>query len=76
MDSTCIFCAILDGGADGSFVARRSHVVAFLDILPIGEGHTLIVPRRHVVGLADLDDTEGAQMFQLARDQALNAAAF
>jgi histidine triad (HIT) family protein len=68
MSDDCIFCAIVAGQAEASFVGATERTVAFLDILPVAEGHALVVPRRHVVGLAGLDAAEGAEMFQLARE--------
>lgn len=63
----CVFCDILAGTAEASFVAAEDRVVAFTDILPIGEGHTLVIPRRHAIGLHDLDPEDGAAMFRLAQ---------
>jgi len=67
----CIFCAILDGETEGSFVAATERAVAFLDILPVGPGHTLVVPRRHAVGLVDLEPEDGAELFRLAQQIAV-----
>jgi histidine triad (HIT) family protein len=63
----CSFCAIIAGESEGSFVAASSRAVAFLDTLPVGTGHTLVVPRRHAVGLADLDPEDGAELFRLGQ---------
>lgn len=67
MSLGCVFCAIVAGEAEASFVAQSERAVAFLDIDPIGEGHALVVPRQHAVGLGDLDDDDGAAMFRLGR---------
>jgi len=67
MTFDCIFCAILIGETEGSFVAASDRAVAFLDILPVAPGHTLVVPRRHAVGLADLDPEDGAELFRLGQ---------
>ena len=71
MARDCIFCAILDGETEGSFVAATERAVAFLDILPVGPGHTLVVPRRHAVGLVDLDPEDGAELFRLGQQIAV-----
>ena len=71
MARDCIFCAIVDGETEGSFVAATERAVAFLDILPVGPGHTLVVPRRHAVGLVDLDPEDGAELFRLAQRVAI-----
>jgi histidine triad (HIT) family protein len=64
---SCAFCDIVRGEAPASMVARGRTTVAFLDILPVNEGHALVVPRRHAVGLADLSSEEGREMFDTAR---------
>lgn len=68
MSDDCIGCAVVAGQAEASLVGATKRMVAFLDISPVAEGHALVVPRRHVVGLAGLDEAEGAEMFQLARE--------
>lgn len=67
MGESCIFCAIVLGQAEASFIGSTSRTVAFLDIRPVAVGHTLVIPRRHVDGLAGLADEEGAEMLTLAR---------
>jgi histidine triad (HIT) family protein len=51
----CIFCAVISGGAAADVVLADDVAVAFLDRAPVFKGHTLVVPRRHVVTLPDLD---------------------
>jgi histidine triad (HIT) family protein len=63
----CGFCEIVRGEAPASMVASGPTTVAFLDIQPVNEGHALVVPRRHVVALADLRSVEGAEMFETGR---------
>lgn len=46
------------------------HVVAFMDIRPVATGHLLVIPRRHYVGLADLDPDDGAKAFRVAQRMA------
>jgi HIT domain len=43
----CIFCAIIGGDAQGTFVHQDELVVAFVDIRPVQPGHVLVVPRAH-----------------------------
>jgi len=59
-------CAIVTGAAEASVVHSDEHVVAFMDIRPVVPGHLLVVPRRHAVGLADLDPDDRARMFRAA----------
>jgi histidine triad (HIT) family protein len=51
---TCTFCAIAAGDLAAHTVLADDDVVAFLDTRPVFKGHTLLVPRTHVVTLPDL----------------------
>jgi histidine triad (HIT) family protein len=44
----CIFCKIASGQIPATKVYEDEVVVAFLDIGPVSDGHTLVLPRRHV----------------------------
>jgi len=61
----CPFCAIVDGDAPASVVYEDDHIVAFLDLFPINEGHTLVVPKTHLAGLAPLDESTGGDLFRV-----------
>ena len=44
----CIFCKIVSGQIPSAKIYEDEVVVAFLDIGPISDGHTLVMPRQHV----------------------------
>jgi histidine triad (HIT) family protein len=50
----CVFCRIAAGEVPAQVVLADDEFVAFLDARPVFKGHTLLVPRRHVVTLPDL----------------------
>jgi histidine triad (HIT) family protein len=54
MSTTCVFCAIVAGDIAAEIVLDEPDFVAFLDARPVFKGHTLLVPREHVVTLPDL----------------------
>jgi len=62
----CTFCAIV-AGAPAHRVWDDDAVVAFLDVRPLFPGHTLVVPRDHVVTLADLPPSGVALYFSAVR---------
>lgn len=64
---SCTFCRVMSGELPSSKILERDLVIAFLDIHPIGEGHTLIVPKRHVQSFTDLTPEERAAMFEAAQ---------
>lgn len=51
---SCLFCDIAAGSTQADVVLADDDFVAFLDIRPVFKGHTLLVPREHVVTLPDL----------------------
>lgn len=54
-ESPCLFCDVVSGAMAVRTVASDEIAVAFLDRSPVFKGHVLVVPRRHVVTLADLE---------------------
>ncbi len=66
----CLFCAIDTGDAEASLVARTDGALAFLDLFPFNEGHTLVIPHTHSVGLRDLGDDDAAEVMRLGRQVA------
>lgn len=50
----CVFCKIIEHDLPAEIVAETENTVAFLDARPVFKGHVLVVPRSHVVTLADL----------------------
>ena len=70
--AACVFCSIIAGDIPAHWVLDTETVVAFLDHRPLFEGHTLVMPRRHVETLRDLDGPLRDDLF--ARTQAVAAA--
>lgn len=62
----CVFCAIAAGQAPAELLCQDAHALAFLDIHPAAPGHTLVIPRRHVHTLCELDEDSGGSMMGLA----------
>ncbi|MCA9256254.1 MAG: HIT family protein [Phycisphaerales bacterium] len=61
-DSNCIFCKIASGEIPAAVVWSSDAAVAFLDVNPLAEGHTLLIPRVHC---ADLRDCPAQQLADL-----------
>lgn len=59
----CVFCEIASGRHDAEVVFEDELFVAFFDHSPLFPGHTLVVPRRHVVTLSDLPADEVGPFF-------------
>lgn len=52
-ESSCIFCKIVNKQAPASIIYEDENVLAFMDIRPLNEGHTLIIPKEHYVDIFD-----------------------
>lgn len=63
----CPFCAIEAGDAPVSLLYEDDRSLAFLDVNPVTEGHALVVPREHSVGLADLPEETGGHLFRVGQ---------
>jgi histidine triad (HIT) family protein len=50
----CLFCRIIAGEVPADVVLDAPDAFAFLDHRPVFKGHTIVVPREHVVTLTDL----------------------
>jgi histidine triad (HIT) family protein len=65
----CLFCKIIAGQIPGAIVHQDDTLVAFKDINPQAPLHVLIVPRKHIPTLNDLqagDDALVGSMFRRA----------
>jgi histidine triad (HIT) family protein len=51
----CLFCAIATNESPAEKLYEDAHTVAFLDIMPSSEGHTLIIPKMHARDLLDIE---------------------
>jgi histidine triad (HIT) family protein len=64
---SCIFCRIVAGEIPAEVVASDDHAIAFLDITPLADGHTVIVPRPHVATIEELGATDAEVLFRSVR---------
>ena len=81
--SDCLFCGIVEGKIKGNIVYQDDSVVAFKDINPKAPVHVLIIPRRHVAGVLELNAEDGAMIghifeiaVRLAREQGIADSGF
>ena len=51
----CVFCKMVEGEIPVTKVYEDEAVLAFLDIGPISDGHTLVIPKRHCATVHECD---------------------
>ena len=66
-----VFSRIISREIKGYIVAEDEHYIAFLDINPLTIGHTLVVPKKEVDYIFDLDDQTISGIHLFAKKVAL-----
>jgi histidine triad (HIT) family protein len=73
MNDDCLFCKIVAGEIPSTTVLDRENVYAFRDIAPSAPVHVLVVPKRHISDVRELQRSDGdvlVEMFKAANDVA------
>lgn len=65
--SDCIFCGIVAGTIPSRKVLETEFCLAFLDIFPANRGHTLVIPKRHVLDIHEADTDTYADVAATAK---------
>jgi histidine triad (HIT) family protein len=64
----CLFCRIVAGKIPATIVYEDDDVMAINDVFPRAPFHVLVVPKKHVEKLSELDDEVlGGQLLQAVR---------
>jgi len=61
-NNPCVFCEIVQRTRPASIVYEDDLTMAFMDLRQFHPGHTLVIPRRHIPDVRDLDATTGAAL--------------
>ncbi len=74
-ESNCLFCKIVAKEIPADLVYSDEHVMAFRDINPQAPTHVLIIPRKHIATINDLQDSDAetvGRLFPAAKEIANN----
>ncbi|MBT8080103.1 MAG: histidine triad nucleotide-binding protein [Gammaproteobacteria bacterium] len=61
----CLFCKIASGEIPADKILESDDVIAFRDINPQAPTHVLIIPRRHIATINDIEDADAADLGKL-----------
>ncbi|WP_342558564.1 HIT family protein [Metasolibacillus sp. FSL K6-0083] len=64
--SECLFCKIIDGSIPSIKVYEDEHVYAFMDIMPLTKGHTLLIPKKHCRDLFEMPEDVASYLYAAA----------
>ena len=67
MNEDCIFCQIVKKKIPSKNIFEDERYLAFLDIFPISNGHTIIVPKKHYRNLEDIPEQELAEVIKIVK---------
>jgi histidine triad (HIT) family protein len=59
-DENCIFCKIIEGKIPSRKVYEDDDIFAFHDINPWAPVHFLMIPKKHIVSLAHVNEADAA----------------
>ncbi|MBQ2243841.1 MAG: HIT family protein [Bacteroidales bacterium] len=62
-----IFTRIVNGEIPSYKVAESENFYAFLDISPLAQGHTLVIPKKETDYIFDIEDQEYKELFLFAK---------
>ena len=63
----CIFCKIVDGTIPSNTIYEDDLVKVFLDINPNTNGHMLIIPKKHIVTVEELDSELATHILEVEK---------
>lgn len=58
----CLFCKVAAGEIPATILYEDEHVVAFRDINPVAPTHVLLIPRKHIANVNDLQPEDAGLM--------------
>lgn len=59
----CLFCQIAQKQKLAHIIAENEHCLAFLDLNPASEGHTLIIAKNHAKNITELEQDDWNNLF-------------
>ena len=67
----CLFCKIVAGTIPSQIVHQDDDLIVFKDINPVAPHHLLVIPRKHIASVSELQDTElSGKLLQAAAEVA------
>jgi len=63
--SDCLFCKIINGEIPSEKVYEDDDIYAFRDITPVAPLHALIIPKKHIASINELENNDAETMGKL-----------
>ena len=66
-DESCEFCRLARKEDDASIIFEDEKAMAFLDIRPVNDGHTLVIPKAHYENIYEIPEDEIAHVYRIVK---------
>ena len=66
-DTDNVFAQILEGKMPAHKVFENDHTLAFMDIMPVSAGHTLVIPKAAAQNIFELEHAPGSEVFKTTK---------
>jgi len=66
-NDNCQFCKLVEKEDVISSVYEDDIVMAFMDVKPVNEGHTLVIPKNHYENIYEIPDDEIAHLYKIVK---------
>lgn len=67
MSENCLFCQIVRREKSAYIVYDDEKCMAFLDVYPVTEGHTLVIPKEHYQNIYQIPDEQLAHIIKICK---------
>jgi len=67
INESCEFCRVAKREVESSVVFEDERTMAFMDIRPVNDGHTLVIPKAHYENIYDIPDDEVAYLYRTVK---------
>jgi len=64
----CVFCKIIRGEGPSYKIWEDEECYAFLSIRPVNPGHTLVIPKKHIDHIWEVDDPLFSNLFHRSKE--------
>lgn len=66
----CEFCKIVSRDAPSSVVYQNNRTLAMMTLRPMARGHILVIPKKHVASLPEMEYETGGELFEVGMKMA------
>lgn len=72
LDENCIFCKIVKNEIPSKIIYEDDYTLGFLDIFPIAEGHSIVIPKNHYMNLEVIPDDVLVKVIKTVKKLSIN----